>query len=76
MNSINYACCLNNQGVDLLVSGESSRAMKVFQSSLSLLKKADDEADKTTSYTEFNEVSCNGASLPFRESASTVSGLS
>jgi hypothetical protein len=75
INSINYACSLNNEGVDLLVSGESSRARKVFQSALSLLKKADDEADKTTSYTETN-VSHNDASLlTFRESTSTVSGL-
>jgi hypothetical protein len=38
MNSIDYACSLNNQGVELLVSGESSRAMKVFQSALCLLQ--------------------------------------
>jgi hypothetical protein len=49
--------------------------MNVFQSALSLLKKADDEADKTTSNTKLNEVSCNDASLPFRESTFTVSGL-
>jgi hypothetical protein len=77
MNSINYACSLNNQGVDLLVSGESSRAMKFFQSALSLLKKADDEAggDKITSCTQINEVSCNDASPPFHGSSSTVPGL-
>jgi hypothetical protein len=75
MNSIKYACSLNNQGVDLLVSGEASRAMNVFQSALSLLKKADDEADhETTSSTEMN-VSCDNASLPFYESTSTMTGL-
>jgi hypothetical protein len=49
--------------------------MKVFQSALSLLKKADDEADhKTTSSTEMN-ISCDNASLPFYESTSMVAGL-
>jgi hypothetical protein len=75
MNSINYACSLNNQGVDLLVSGESLRAMKAFQSALSLLKKADDEADKTTFCTNTMNASCDDASLPFCESTSTVEGL-
>jgi hypothetical protein len=73
MNSIKYACSLNNQGVGLLVAGESSRAMKVFQSAVSLLKKASDEAD-ITSCTEM-KISCDDASLPFCESTSTVSGL-
>jgi hypothetical protein len=77
MNSINYACSLNNQGVDLLVSGEPSRAIEVFQSALSLLKKANQEAETTscTSTSEMN-ISCDDASsLPFYESSSTVSGL-
>jgi hypothetical protein len=74
MNSIDYACILNNQGVELLVSGESSRAMKVFQSALSLLQ-AVHEAFETTSCTEMNSSSYNDVSLPFRESTSTVSGL-
>jgi hypothetical protein len=74
INSINYACSLNNQGVDLLVSDESSSAMKVFQSALSLLKKAVHEAE-TASCTDMN-VSCNDASLlTFCDSKSTVSGL-
>jgi hypothetical protein len=74
MNSIKYACSLNNQGVDLLVSGESSRAINVFQSALSLLKKADHEAE-TTSCTQ-NEISCDDASsLLFYESTSKVSRL-
>jgi hypothetical protein len=74
MNSIDYACSLNNQGVDLLVSGESSRAIKTFQSALSLLQAVHETFD-TTSCTEMNVSSCNDASLPFYESASTVSGL-
>jgi hypothetical protein len=73
MNSIKYACSLNNQGVDLLVKGESSRAMKVFQSAVGLLKKAVHEAE-TTSCTKVDQ-SCDDASLPFCESTSTVSGL-
>jgi hypothetical protein len=74
MNSIKYACSLNNQGVDLLVSGESSRALNVCQSAMSLLHKAAHEAE-TTSSTEMN-ISCDDAeSLPFCESTSTVAGL-
>jgi hypothetical protein len=72
MNSIKYACSLNNQGVDLLVSGEYSRAMKAFQSALSLLRAVHET--ETTSCTEMN-ISCDDASLPFRESTSTVSAL-
>jgi hypothetical protein len=74
MDSIKYACSLNNQGVDLLVSGESSRAMKAFKSALSLLHKAGNEADDTTSCTGMS-ISCDDASLPFCESTSTVAGL-
>jgi hypothetical protein len=73
MNSINYACSLNNQGVDLLVSGEYSRATKTFQSALSLLQ-AVHEAE-TTSCTEMKNVSCDDVSLPFCESTSTVAGF-
>jgi hypothetical protein len=70
MTSVNYACSLNNQGVDLLVSGEFSKARKVFQSVLSLLKN---EAEPT-SCTAMN-ISHDGASKPFCESTSTVAGL-
>jgi hypothetical protein len=70
--SVKHACTVNNHGVNLLVSGEFSRAMKTFQSALSLLK-AVHEAE-TTSCTEVN-VSSDNVSLPFRESASTVAGL-
>jgi hypothetical protein len=73
MNSIKNACSLNNQGVSLLVSGESRRALYSFQSALSFLKKADCEAE-TTSCTEMN-ISCDEASVPFYESTSPVSGL-
>jgi hypothetical protein len=70
MNSIKYACSLNNQGVDLLVSGESSKAMKVFQSAVRLLHEA-----KTISCTEM-DIPCDDASLTICESTSTVvSGL-
>jgi hypothetical protein len=72
MNSIKCACSLNNQGVALLVSGESSKAMKVFQSALSLLRAA---KSITTSCTEMI-ISCDDASLPSCKSTSTVvSGL-
>jgi hypothetical protein len=70
MDSIDYACRLSNQGVHLLVSGKSSRAMKVFQSAVGLLKKAVHEAE-TISSAESDEKT----SLPFCGSASTVSGL-
>jgi hypothetical protein len=70
-----YACSLNNQGVDLLVAGESSRALTTFLSALSLLKKAAVNETETTPCTDMN-VSCDATSLPsFRGSASTVSGL-
>jgi hypothetical protein len=75
MNSINYACNLNNQGVDLLVSGESTRAMNAFQSALSLLHEADHETFETTSSTNTMNISCDDESLPFCESTSTVAGL-
>jgi hypothetical protein len=75
MNSIKYACSLNNQGVDLLVSGESSRAMKQFKSALSLLQKVADEAETTTSCNEMNIPYDAASPLPFYESTSTVSGL-
>jgi hypothetical protein len=72
MNSIKYACSLNNQGVDLLLSGESSRAMKAFQSTLCLLKAAHEAA--TTSCIEMI-ISCDDVPLPFCESTSTIPAL-
>jgi hypothetical protein len=74
MNSIKYACSLNNQGVDLLLSGESARAIKAFQSAICLLKRASVTEAETFSCTEINS-SCDDAPLPFSESISTVSGL-
>jgi hypothetical protein len=73
MSSIKYACSLNNQGVDLLVSGEISRAMKFFQSAVALFKKAVHEAE-TNSCIELDQFS-DDASLPFCESTLTVAGL-
>ena len=73
MNSIKHACSLNNQGVDLLIAGESSRAMNAFQTAVGLLKAAVHEAEKSacTGMDQF----CDNESLPFCESTSTVSGL-
>jgi hypothetical protein len=73
MNSIKHACSLNNQGVDLLVAGESSRAMKAFQSAVGLLKTAVHEAEKSA-YTGMM-TSNDDVSLSFCESTLTVSGL-
>jgi hypothetical protein len=75
MNSIKYACSLNNQGVDLLLSGESARAIQAFQFALCLLKRASVNEAKTLSCTPETNASCDDASLPFSESISTVSGL-
>jgi hypothetical protein len=73
MSLIQYACSLNNQGVDLLVAGESSRAVKAFQSALDLLKTALHEAEKNTC-TAMDQ-SGNDVLLPFCESTSTVTGF-
>jgi hypothetical protein len=75
MNSIKYACSLNNQGVDLLVKGESSRAMKVLQSAVGLITTAVNKAGTTSSCTKMDQFCDEDASLPFYESTSTVSGL-
>jgi hypothetical protein len=69
MNSIKYACSLNNQGVDLLVSGELSRAILAFERAVVLLKEAVHETEIGV------DQSCDVSSLPFCESISTVSGL-
>jgi hypothetical protein len=70
MNSIKYACSLNNQGVDLLVSGELSKAITVFESAVGLLKEAVQESSCFGM-----DQSCDVASLPFCESISRVAGL-
>jgi hypothetical protein len=74
MNSVRYACSLNNQGVDLLVSGESARARKTFQRALCLLDKALKE-DEMTSCTGMNLSSEEATQPPFCESTSTVPDL-
>jgi hypothetical protein len=73
MNSIKYACSLNNQGVDFLVSGQSARAIRAFQSAVGLLEKAVNDAERTA-YTVM-EVSIQETTQPFCESVSTVPGL-
>jgi hypothetical protein len=73
MNSIKYACSLNNQGVDLLVSGESAKAIKAFQCALFLLEKVANEAE-TSACTGMN-LSSEVATQPFCGSTSTVQGL-
>jgi hypothetical protein len=73
MNSIKYACSLNNQGVDLLVSGDSSRGMKSFKSAMKILKEAA-KLVETTSCTGMT-LSNEEATLPFCESPATVPGL-
>ena len=73
MSSIQYACSLNNQGVGLLLAGESSRAVRVFQSALGLLKAALHKAENNTC-TAMDQ-SDDDVSLPFCESTSTVTGF-
>jgi hypothetical protein len=73
MNSIKYACSLNNQGVDLLVAGDSVSALEFLQSARKLLKEALFELETT---------SCSGMTLsngeetlPFFESPAALPGL-
>jgi hypothetical protein len=73
MSSITYACSLNNQGVDFLVSGDFSRAMRCFKKALSILKEAVNKAG-TTSCIEMN-LSSEDAALPFCESTLAIPGL-
>jgi hypothetical protein len=73
MNSIKYACSLNNQGVDLLVSGNSLSALKSLQRAWTLLQGASNEV-KTTSCSEMT-LPNEEATLPFCESPATIPGL-
>jgi hypothetical protein len=73
MSLIQYACSLNNQGVNLLVAGESSRAVIAFRSALDLLKTALHEAEKNTC-TVMDQAG-DDVSLPFCESILSVSGF-
>jgi hypothetical protein len=72
MNSIKYACRLNNQGVDLLVSGDSSSAVRSFKGAMRIFKKA---VNGTTSCTGGMDLLSEDAELPFCESAFAVPGL-
>jgi hypothetical protein len=74
MSPIKYACSLNNQGVDLLVSGDFSKAMRYFTKALSILKEAVNEAGTTSPCIEMN-ISSEDAALPFCESTSAIPGL-
>jgi hypothetical protein len=71
MNSIKYACILNNKGVDLLVSGNSSSAVRSLKGAMRIFKKA---VNGTTSCTGMN-LSSEDDTLPFCESAFAVPGL-
>jgi hypothetical protein len=73
MNSTAYACSLNNQGVELLVSGDFSRATRSLTRALSILKEAVKETG-TTSCTGMN-TSSEEAELPFCESTLAIPGL-
>jgi hypothetical protein len=68
MNSIKYACSLNNQGVDLLVSGNSSSAMRCLKRAMRILKEA---VNGTTFCTRMSKE----AALPFCESTSVIPSL-
>jgi hypothetical protein len=71
--SIKTACSLNNQGVDLLASGDSSGAMSRLKDGLDILKEALNEV-KATSFDGLDHVNAE-AVLPISESPSTVPGL-
>jgi hypothetical protein len=73
MSSIKYACSLNNQGVELLVSGDFSRATRFLTKALSIVKQAVKEAG-TTSCTDMH-LSSEEAELPFCQSAVAIPGL-
>jgi hypothetical protein len=74
MNSIKHACTLNNQGVNLLVSGECSKAVKAFQSAVGLLKVAAHEAGENACI-GVDQSWCDDVPLPYCESTLTVTGL-
>jgi hypothetical protein len=75
MNSIKYACSLNNQGVGLLVSGDFSRATRSLTRALRILKEAVTKETGTTSCTTGVNLSSEEAALPFCESALAIPGL-
>jgi hypothetical protein len=73
MSSIKYACILNNQGVELLVSGDFSRATRSLTKALSIVKQAVNEAG-TPSCTGMY-LSSEEAGLPFCQSTVAIPGL-
>jgi hypothetical protein len=73
--SIKHACSLNNQGVDLLISGDSLGAMSSFKMAVDILKEAaNEDANAVTSFDGLNQVNAEAA-LPICESRLTVPGL-
>jgi hypothetical protein len=72
--AIKHACRLNNQGVDLLVSGDSSGAMSSLKMAMDILKDAVNEANATSFDEVRNQVNAEAA-LPIYESRLTVPGL-
>jgi hypothetical protein len=73
--SIMQACSLNNQGVDLLVSGDSSGAMSSLKMAMNILKEAVyGGAKEAPSFDGLNQA-IEEAALPIAESFLTVPGL-
>jgi hypothetical protein len=75
MNSIDRACCLNNQGVDLLVTGDSSGAMDSLKMATDILKEAFNDETIMTSCDRRDHASQEAKALPICESPLTVPGL-
>jgi hypothetical protein len=73
MNSIKCACSLNNQGVDLLVSGNSLSALKSLKKAMRMFKEAVDVT--TCSCTAEMDPSSEEVALSFCETTSTIPGL-
>jgi hypothetical protein len=74
MNSIEYICSLNDQGVGLLVAGDSVSALESLQSAQKLLKEALFELE-TTSCSGMMTLSNEEETLPFFESPAALPGL-
>jgi hypothetical protein len=74
MNSMKSACSLNNQGVDLLLSGNSSSAIKSLKRAMRIFKEAVDGTTLCTVGTDHNPSSEEGA-LPFCETTFAIPGL-
>jgi hypothetical protein len=75
MYSIDRACSLNNQGVNLLVAGDSVGAMDSLKIALDILKEAFKDEINTTSCDGLNQASQEAGALPICESPLTVPGL-